>query len=836
MLINNSNKSFRTFECHNLRPSKDNTDCLVPAEKPSCLTNDNFRPLALRGDILIVHRDNELFAIDFAANAEPSFIAQLPAAPLSAVLSTGDSEAEPADYDLQLSIMTEMGAWTAFFDGKNWQIEGLTPRWPAVALIAADAGEISDSISLDPLSVDPTTVDCLPDSDHGRINTSLKTAYHKLKIQARTAGVFIAPVFARARVVDNNGSTIHVYPPILLRPKDGDFDSPIAFDSSNRMNFASRKLSLRGFRIRAITTDSLPIPWRRRAARLVVDVSPQFMPLGINFDTEINFSREAGKDFMRVSPLPSPEGLSPAHVLNNAAVVANILPHLDSILSPSATFYDPFAAIAEHIILPRNSQPFSLSSFSSLRESSTDLPPQLACPHSFVARAAATASGSTLWGGITPLPFEGWQASCFASRFERKPWRAWVQLVAADGKRSLLWQGEGNDYAPVEFSPLLSYPLGTMASICISVEVDGNAPLSFLRTMQSTPDKRFSWSLDAELNTIVPTTSDEASAPDLPKFTLPASNDVVACASVHSPLALTVAQAIGAVPSVLLPAASSGSAWDYGRERFYVFTRHGTRLINLSADRRRISSTFLNSLSINSPKLVAEGNDCVYFTVERRLYRMQGKTARRIADKLPNQPLAIAFDKISNEIIVATESHLLHFPSDTDDSFYTTDPLNLFPSLHGIALASSGDNPESALYSLSHRQPPDKTVVTWAAQMQTSHNKTPTLRHSNPFALFDDALNLRHAKPFAPLDNKSPTPLITLPVSANSINGELRLERAYLDFSRATLCRQHIDGRIRSPLCMLLPRTIHPALNSVLSFDATVSPDFHLAPPTSSAP
>lgn len=842
MLINSQNKQFRTLECHNLRPASDSLSTLVVAGLPTVLAKGDYRPLVADSSLLIAvsNLDIYAFALSESGASDPVLVGSLPSAPRSAILT-------PAPEGTLLTVMTAKGPWTALRTSASWRVEGLVPRWPAVSLMAEDFGPLSTSVDLADLSTDPAR-GRISDADRRRITASVREAYDTIRAQARTAGAFVAPVIARARVLDADGNTVHIYPPVILKPAEGDFDSPLAFDSDDRVTFAERTVSMSSFRIRATVCGVLSETLRRRAARLVVDVSPQFFPFGDDFRTTVSFQRTAGKGFMHVAVAFSPSALVASSRHNNTSLMAKAIDRLDSLLVHRTVIDAPFVRAESRVILPdvsrqkQNNSQFSIlnSKFSILH---SKLP--LFCPHSFVASAAATASGAVLWGDIRTLPFEGWSPQCFASRFERKAWRAWAQVVAEDGT-AVLWQGEGDDYAPVAFGPLLSYPLAGMKSISLCVEVDGMDPVSVFRSLSSAPSGRFSWSLESDLSAIAPESCDESVAPDLEPMTFPADPALVAAAPVASPLSLSVAKAVVARPSCLLPAPSTGSAWDYGRERFYAFTPEGSLQIVLSSDLRSISATLVNSLSVTSSASVAKAPDGIYIIDGYSLYRLHGKSTVTLVPMLPSRPHYLAYDPLCQELLVATEFTLLHYIMSPDPHrrslltpatlrSYTTDPVDPTAWLSapgGCFVTDASDDRPTRLLDFSRRHSPSKsTAVRWSAILFPAAKTAARTdkKNSNAKKAFTNG-NIAFCAGLSP----SPARLYELPVFATSIRGDLTLDREYLSALRAPLCRVSVNGRVTHPLRMLVPRVLHLDATPVLTLDALATPDLRLASPTPS--
>lgn len=708
MLITQKNTSrTRVDECFNLCPADGRADMLTIAPQPLRVAAADYHPLAASVTpsdrlVLIASRARDIYMIACRGLTadEAVYIGQLPADP-GATAWDGT----------RLTIMTELGAWSAVFDDETsaWAVEGLSPVWPAVTLTADDAGEFTARVAPGQLSREYIAGGDAFEADRRRMARAIRRACDDLRAKARCAGAYIAPVIARARIVDAEGATVHVYPPTLLMPARQAFDQAISFMSTDRRTLMATTVAGRGFRIGVTVAGSLPEAMRRRAATLVVDATREFLPVDPDALPQLNFAREAGAGFAHAIPALSTRAITPSHAEGNAATIADILPRLDSLLTPAAHLADPFATPRQ---TPQSYQNYmTYKTYKSYKTyKTTGLPPANA---GFTARTVAIGAGSVLWGDITPRPFQGWSPQCYATAFEHRRWRGWAQILTAGGE-SLLWQGEGEDFAPVAFSPLLSYPSGAMASITVCITLDGADPVAFTRRF--TDSGTVSWSLDTGLKTIVPVTADEITPPDHLPYQPPRQPSLVLAAPVLSPLSPCGAADIGARPAAILPSPSGGNSWDFGRERFYAFTPQGTRLLTLSADRLTLAANVLDTLAVTHPGAVAPAPDRIYILPARirgdnapsgalsnpanagdpsdfqhplALYTLRGRTLRQIplpsgwhtnATAWPGsqspasnpQSPKLCWSADANELLIVTPDSIVHLLPALGHAAYTT--------------------------------------------------------------------------------------------------------------------------------------------------------------------
>lgn len=828
MLITQKNTSrTRVDECFNLCPADGRADMLTIAPRPLRVASADYSPLAASVTpsdrlVLIASRARDIYMIACRGLTadEAVYIGQLPSDP-GATAWDGT----------RLTIMTELGAWSAVFDDETstWAVEGLSPVWPAVTLTADDAGEFTARVAPGQLSREYIAGGDAFEADRRRMARAIRRAADDLRAKARCAGAYIAPVIARARIVDAEGATVHVYPPTLLMPSQQAFDQAISFMSTDRRTLMATTVAGRGFRIGVTVTESLPEAMRRRAATLVVDATREFLPVDPDALPQLNFAREAGAGFAHAIPALSPRAITPAHAEGNAATIADILPRLDSLLTPAAHLADPFEGSRQTAASPQS----SLSSPSSPANAG------------FTARTVAIGAGSVLWGDITPRPFQGWSPQCYATAFEHRRWRGWAQILTAGGE-SLLWQGEGEDYAPVAFSPLLSYPGGAMASITVCITLDGADPVAFTRRF--TDSGTVSWSLDTGLKPIVPVTADEITPPDHLPYQPPRQPSLVLAAPVLSPLSPCGAADIGARPAAILPSPSGGNSWDFGRERFYAFTPQGTRLLTLSADRHTLAANVLDSLAVTHPGAVAPATDRIYILPARIrgsnapsgcIYTLRGRTLRQIPiPPLPSQSPSpesqspkLYWSADANELLIVTPDSIVHLLPALGHAAYTTpipgsDSSDLSdPSGWHANPANAGANPVNVgflttpggLYCLTRTVPADgQQPFRWAATTCAGRYPRTVLR-SVVWRLDADALRAEFlaARPRPGAAH----PALPSEPSEFSENSD----------TRRACARLRVDGAVHAPLPMRLGLTRFGA--ATLSVDGTADPALILLPP-----
>jgi len=834
----------------NLSPTSDGF--LAPLHAPAQSAPAGFIPLALSpGDdadktLFCLNDALEVFAVSLDTNGLPhgpmARVGQLPGPPLATVFSRR-----------RLTVMTELGPWTAIAadsSATSWSTPGLPVQFPAVAIIADDAGDFVASVAPRPFSRAYTPGARVSDTDVRRLSDDVIAAYADVCAQARTAGALVAPVLARARVVDSAGVTVHAYPPVLLRSElASDFDATVAFDSQDRQTLSPRTLALRGFRPRIVITDSLNAPQQAMAASLVLDISPQFHPLDFKGTASVGLGREAGKGYVRVFLPGADRGLSPERNIANIATVRRALHRFDTLTYTVAAVANPFAAPLEvpvNVAAPLDASSEADALAAALR--ATPAVPDGGClsaPLPFFARHAAAGAGAVLWGDVTSLPLLPHSPLCFASRFVNLPWRAWAQVVMADGSHAVLWQGEGSDYAPVAFSPLLSYPLRGAVSMSVVVEISGREPLFFLVPLSSSPADGISSYLSADLSAPALSAPDEISAPDMPAPSSVRCPEALVAASSASPLvALARSQAAGPVAALAL-APAYGSAWDFGRERFYACSPSGVFMVALAKGISDISVSMVSIAPVRSEREVAVAPDAVYILADSRVERLRGTKARVVIFEGILGADAIGYDSSKRQLVVAWSSAsrpFERFPVDAlplAASYPEYLPKCKLTDNCGSVMASlvATDPRSAALASAPFSQSP-VAFSHFLAQageilIAPSDTSAPMLCLSRGQVADTTAIEyvINFTPPRLPRQNSRSSRLSSLdilfPLSSTAIDATFTVCRRFMRHLGApVLCSFTVKGAVNTHI----PLRLAPALPGPLSLilRATVSPDTRL--------
>lgn len=290
--------------------------------------------------------------------------------------------------------------------------------------------------------------------------------------------------------------------------------------------------------------------------------------------------------------------------------------------------------------------------------------------------------------------------------------------------------------------------------------------------------------------------------------------DKIAVVKAQSPL--TIRNMLGAKGIRAIAAARSVTgAWLFGRSRFYVFDDNGTSVLTIGNNPVQTSKSFLDTRTVDSPLHIADGTNAVFALCGSQVVRFSGTNVLTVADGIPGDRLA--WSPKNNTLIAGNtdDNACLHIPLSAPGAAYTTDlvidnatdaPRNwLTAGRHAYAATTDG------LTSLTHTcaDGPDPfgqgTVHTEGYDADD--------KDSNPAM----TTILYHAIHTAP--DRTPLPhKLKLDISAAQANMAVRLSRLNNNGKITPITTWHVNGQIKSPLQLTLPRAAaYPPQNLLLT-------------------
>lgn len=798
MLIPNSKNvgkggALQVVQCHNLCPADASGEVLCPVEVPRAVISGGWRPLdcaqaaGLRRLVLYRNAEIAVGTLDTGDDAEAviTVLGSIAGTPLCAVFGAGGDS---------LTVMTTAGAYVAQYEAGAWELSRADSSvWPAIAVTAESAGDITVNLPSRVLSQEYSAGMPLAAADRKALAGDLGRAYGDALDSARAAGAAIAPCLARCRLLDDDGNTLYSTPPVLLAADMSDpFAAAIAYDSADGKTLAAKALTLRSFRVRVTVGGGTASLWAHRAARLVLEMTAPMSPIDASdVDVRASFGRTLGTGYARVSVCGT-AGVASTRPAASRRHIAETLAAFDSL---SRTI----AAVSRPLSQGRWSRTFDIG------EGTASAAPRVAVASltgGFVAEMCAEAAGATLWAGVHPVRPGACSPVTYAAALADKAWSGRVRVSFADGHRDVVWRGSGTTDAPVRLSPLLTYPHPGAVKIQIDLDIDGSH-YRYTAAAETSGDGTYSYAIDDGMQPVTPAAAADAGDDAT------ASGDVVGAeargllaATRPGTLTATCAMTLPADIRVICAAPSSGSAWDYGRSRFYCGSGDGIRVVTVGAGAASVAAALVSNSAPVGPQSMCAGGDVVYALCRGHIAALRGNRAEAVTDDVPVGAEALLWLPRRRQLAVFTADDDTHIYSSRHRwAQYTVDNHRITSTLGGAGSAFAATADGRILDCDNTETSTGNTAVRWNA-------RTP----------FGASSSLR---------------TLTWNIDAADVDGDLTAERMYLSPRRLCVSRISYTGAMRTPLTVAVGARRVTSL--WLGIDAGISADAHIAAPSYTA-
>ncbi len=770
-------------ECLNLRLKRGTTDVLEPVGPARQVAEHGWEPLFRDGSRLLVTESGSLrigwASLDDAdrPSGDPmvTVIGELPAG-AGAVFADGDT----------LTVMTGCGQWLLRRgDGVTeapYIVVGSQPDWPDIA-VTAEPGTVMQRI------IDGGDVTALEDAYVG--------AYRSLAEDLGTVREYMQPVVVRCQLLDAAGGVLHVTPPVCVMPSGGAQLATTLHVPVSEGQHNGCVVEVCGFRLRVTLCGGVPDEWVRRVASLRVLATPQFHCCDMEGKAAITIARRTGETSAVVTANATLPGLSRGV---NAANIGCAVALFDSLAREVAVIDRPFASgspgtwtvdappVAD---VPASAKKFWNALNASVSGARTQVG-MLSVPHTYTAVLTAENGGRRIFGGITRFAWRGYGAAAFAASDTRLPDAAvsgTVRVVMDDG--SVIQSVVHMAVTPSQVGPLLSYPdprarrltlTAGSAGISVDLRPDASGSCAYWVAPGCRPVP-MGTDFDAEA-----TSGEETRlSAELPGHLAVTRQGVVeGCGFVAHDI------------RALLPARSSGGAWDFGRSRFYVFTGSDTRMLTVSPT--AMSASLIDSRGIAAPYGVCAAGNSVYMLSGTSLLRLDGSRVSAVPGIFDCD--RIGYDPARDELVLANpDDNEAMVISAVAGTSYTVS-LVLGGGEHGWLVAGG------SIFALTGDG----------------------LRDLNSrYCRISETVNVRWS---AVNTGVKPSPVsvraVSVPVSCSRFEGTVTVGRSWLGRS-ASVRRIDVRGAIRSPLRTVL--ALRPAIDLRLTVQGTVSPDFEMSAP-----
>ena len=686
--------------CQNLRIDRRS---LRPVGAPAVVAPPGHKPLLhlhLPGGPAVLTAVGSRLHIA-ATGSAPRHIATLPTPPLCAVASDGS-----------LIVMTEAGPLT--FTLPDF-LPAATGGFPALRLEAEPAGMVVAAVAPRTLSSDYRTSSAITRSDAQAVASDLMQARAILAAEAIAKAVFIQPVLARYELLDADSRVLHASPAVLLGSSALGAPPSLSLDAAGRLEGYS--LEAAAWRPRLIVAaDALP----PAVAAVRVSLTPQFQSVDVADSAAVSITLRHTPSATLLTPslrstefyLHSGNPSGSAAIVRAIAARFSLLPlaeavmPLDSAALPLPVPLAPVMDLSGELAAMRAAMRRSVAVASTADA-------RFASPGAFVARCAAVAGETVLWGGVSALRPAPFPLPVFAASVESEPWQAFVEARFSDGSASV-WTGGASAAAPVALLPLLSCPSPDAVSLRIGMKTGSRPPVEAVFPLAPSADGLSAAFLHPSCAPFVPEwTVVPEFAPPQPQGAPEAFEGTLLAARMAAPL---VAEARAVLPKAvhtLLPAAATAGAWDFGRTRFVAFGHGGIDSVALSADRRSLATGHIDSRRIESPQAVAPGADGSVFAIAGAdLVRLRGRATATLCPRC--LCTALTRDPVRNELwLFGPDPHAEVVCLASRPCHRYVRPYSMPQAILSAYSGSYALYPEGLL-ALHAEQPAEAAVVRWS--------------------------------------------------------------------------------------------------------------------------
>jgi len=539
---------------HNLRPAAADE---FPGLRPISLLKPIFnngeeipKPLASNGNTLIYASGTILFSFRYSYDKEPMQIADLGEEILCATFLS-----EQQILVSTVSGMRRVGLADKTVSSRRSSLPPAVITCSGTVPLSADIGSFGLSGTYSQAGGTLDLADVLA------LTRNMKSAYGAIAASASASGLRISPVLARYRLLDANGVTLVVSPPLLVGTTGTEIfplckavDIPVIGDRTSPLSVSCNAYTLQ------LVLPAVNCP---EVESLVVEVTDEISPL--------DFSLYATGGIVRSSS----DGTFHIHARFPGALNSNALGRNTVIAALEKEKYRvagrvraPFDGTARKVVigLPADKKYVS----------SDKLPKGIA--NADFSATSLTRCGSTV---VAANPvfyrYAGHNPLCFARTTGDLGFRCSSEVEFADGSVCRTY-GSFGAMNPITLNPIISYP-GTDA-VRISLNYYYGNGSSFTMHFPLTPSANgnMAYYLAEDLapiplagNDAPPKQPDPVSAPEA--FSAPGA---ILSFRTDSPMTPVSLEYVSDFPlHTVVAATGSSAAWDHVRARFYLFAKNG---------------------------------------------------------------------------------------------------------------------------------------------------------------------------------------------------------------------------------------------------------------------
>ena len=608
--------------CVNLKPGRQ-PGRLVPVEDFEALANvgAGTEPILCwdhpeKGRCLLMRTGNALTIVAGSDGGrdttECHTIAPLPSRPLCAV-AEGDGS--------HVVVMTAPKVYKLHTDNteNRWLINEAHPVFPTVMIRAGSFSTLTSEIAEANLKGSYTsTSQRLTDVDSKALRNDLTASMEEIENMARAAGRCIAPLLVRYRLRDENGHTLFLSPVTLVGTDKG-------YQLSDELNTSIEGGRRSGSTLRVESFKpllKLPEEIYDNTAKQIKQLEVEAVgPLhGVDTDgivwNRIDAKNSTLRFFMPgiASTMTSDKG----HLTD---IVLRALARFDQLSEKVASISNPFSkenlGRETAISIPgagRKASDLAKGLRNALIKRQKARPVHKTTlagggwtTASFTADTVANNGDTTLWGNVNVLPFEQWGAGHYSTdSLDAKSWTATVSVEQKE-KRAVC-NSSGYTNAPLQLSPLIVWPGEDGGTMTLKVKTSTGTAIEIFELMPlagcgisvwlspTLLPQKLSYSNDNEFTV-------QASTASLKRMTGSIISTNAACCLEPAGMMSSPGNRITGITT----ATALSSAWDFSRDRFYVFGEGGINLCVTNANHEPVAMQLLDGRAVTCRMAIASG-------------------------------------------------------------------------------------------------------------------------------------------------------------------------------------------------------------------------------------
>lgn len=649
--------------CRNMRPADGTLDRLVPVDDMAAVASG-------------LKEGRVLGVLDHSAFGTAAVVADGQA--VKVITGIGDPSAENKTFLLPLKsaplcflhdrdgsgiVMTESGPWRLEWQRDAFELHDLTETPPETSVAIGAEIPVTVGVPGATLKDDYTrSTSELSQTDSRALARALVKAYAVLVDKTSHAGYRVEPFLVRCRYQDAYGCDVYVSPAKLMLPPSG----PALLDEQRCDVTEGRReafsIAAQAFKT-VVSTPDADEAWAQRVATLVVEATP-CLPLvnvsALSVDNRLAIENGSLRFFM--------PGASADMAPDTVCVVRRLemmLSRFETLATEVMRIDDPFGAGASQQktleVKTDSTEVHSrtvavLKTLSKLekqrstkRQQRIDrLVARISLPHRFVASAGALNGSSALWTGITEIPSRGWSIDEWSLTTDNATaWQACVIVEMTDKSRRAVWSGQGAAGAPLTITPMLYYP--SEEAVAFEIRVATAAGVAVWRSgLQALPGSGIAVARGFGLTPVALNYRPDEDFAVAPHTLLPVHHRAMAV-SVGADDLLSAAGAVEvawADIKAATAATATTSAWDYSRNRFYLFGSGGIAMAVVNDSSAIVSVQSLSAKGVADARHIATDASASGVTALAggSLVRIKGSTVTDLGGWLPAEVSALAFD------------------------------------------------------------------------------------------------------------------------------------------------------------------------------------------------